>query len=178
MALAGYTSWSVPSGDTIDIAATINSNGNTLRCGPLIGQFGSRYLNYPVPFYAQNGSTFSPNAINLSHLGYTFEVVDAQSSTPICVVLQSSNGMEVFGATFSLRNLPYPRQNALYARVIRAGSPYPSVGPSGDGFLTTNYYETSSGAFALWGTLAVSNAPPYYTLIENYPYSVLMPYLS
>lgn len=177
MVLSAEDNWSVPQTDTMDVAATINSNGNTLRCGALIGQFGSRYLNYPVPFYAPNGSTYSPNATDLAGVTYSFQVVNAQTATPVCAVLKSSTGQEIFGATFPLGNFPYPRQNAIYARVIRNTSQYPTVGPSGIGWTTTDYYQPGNGgAFEVWGEVFVADAPPYYTYEETYPYQVLIGY--
>jgi hypothetical protein len=176
MTLTAEDSWSVPGGDTADVAATMNSGGNTLRCGALIGQFGSRYLNYPVPFYAPNGSTYSPNDTNLADVTYDFEVANAQNANPVCVVLTTGGG-EVFGASFPF-GLAYPRQNALYARIIQSGSAYPTVGPGGVGWTTTNYFQPSAGhAYEAWESVSVADDPPYYTYEENNPADILIAYL-
>lgn len=168
MVLDAEDTWSVPSGSTMDVAATMNSSGNTDRCGALIGQFGSRFLNYPVPFYAPNGSTYSPNDTDLAGVTYKFQMANTQDTYPLCVVL-TTGGAEVFGATFPSGQLAEPRQNALYARVIAAsGEPFPLVGTDGGGWDTTNYFQHSAGSdYEAWSSVSVASAPPYYTFANT-----------
>jgi hypothetical protein len=162
--------WSVPSGDTADVSAALNSSGNTMRCGELIGQFSGRYLNDPVPFYSYDSVTVSPSSTDLNGYNLYFQASLNTGGQGVCNI-KTTGGSEILTGAISGVNLPKNRQNRIDARFIQSGSAYPYVG-GGNGWFPYAYYQsTFGGGYAAWGEVSFGASSVVYGWQADLPYT-------
>jgi hypothetical protein len=163
--------WSVPSGDTLDVAAALNSSGNTGRCGALIGHYGSRYLDYPAPFWAYDDGGASPDTTNLNGLNLFFQSSLSSSGQYVCTIKTTSGGEVMTAGQSTGVDLPAPRQNGVQVVVIKSGSTYPSV-CGGEGWYPYAYYQPTYGdGYAAWGSVSFNASSDVYGWQPAAPYT-------
>lgn len=161
------TSWSVPSGTTISVAATIyGTNGNVLRSGFLIGQFGSVYRNYPSPFYGESDSSSSAvfdfyNTELPSGVYVASNIVNTNDVQGVAYVENYATGQTYFdadfGTAYTVDNVT--RCNQVVDHIDNSSTA--NLNGNG-GYVYNAYYQPlGSSEYDLWGKGTEYSSGPY-----------------
>ncbi len=161
------TSWNVPSGTTITVAAAIyGTNGNVLRSGFLIGQFGSVYRNYPSPFYGESSASGSAvfdfyNTQLPSGVYVSSNVANTNNVQGIAYVENYATGQTYFdadfGTAYSVDNVT--RCNQVVDHIDNSSTANLN---SNGGYVYNAYYQPlGSTEYDLWSEGSEVSSGPY-----------------